>query len=133
LKWRCYCGGTIKKGVRDRVEELANFEKPHHPKWRGDYIHMLPLAEIISHALHTPQNSSVVIKRWNELLRLGNEIEIMLDIDLEKIRKATPPAIYTAIKAFREGKIRTLPGGGGRYGEIFIEELEEKEAMIKWK
>ncbi len=133
LKWRCYCGGIIKKGVKDRVEELADFENPRHPKWRGEYIHMLPLAEIISYALHAPQNSSLVIKRWNELLRLGNEIEIMLDIDLEKIKKVTPPAISSAIKAFREGKIKILPGGGGRYGEIIIEEMEEKEAMIKWK
>ncbi len=127
MKWKCYCGGVIKKGVRDRIEELATFEKPRHPRWRGKYIHMLPLAEIIAHALGMHQGSSLVIKRWNELLRIGNEIEIMLDIGLDEIKKATPPAIYNAIRAFREGKIKIIPGGGGRYGEIFIEEEVEND------
>ena len=113
------------------MEELATFEKPRHPEWRGKYIHMLPLAEIIAHALGVHQSSSFVTKRWNELLRIGNEIEIMLDIELDEIKKATPPAIYNAIKAFREGKIKILPGGGGRYGEIFIEEEVENDLWYR--
>jgi len=120
MKWRCYCGGIIKKGVRDRVNELATFDKPHHPEWRGKYIYMLPLVEIISHALQLPENSSLVIKRWNELLSIGNEIDILLNAELEEIKRVTPPAIYEAIKAFREGNIKIKAGGGGKYGEIII-------------
>jgi len=29
--WRCSCGGIIKKGVKDRVNELASYDTPHHP------------------------------------------------------------------------------------------------------
>lgn len=120
LGWKCYCGGIIKKGVKDRIEEIANFDKPHHPSWRGEYIHILPLIEIISHAIKLPPYSSIVLKRWNELLKLGNEINVLLDIDIEKIKKISPPAISNAIKSFRNGDIKIKAGGGGKYGEIRI-------------
>ena len=58
---------------------------------------------------------------WEELLFLGNEIKVLLDIDIDSIRKHTPEAIANAIAAFRENNIQILPGGGGKYGEIVIE------------
>ena len=122
LKWKCYCGGVIKKGVRDRVNELATFDAPHHPEWRGKYIYMLPLAEIISYALNMPIHSAIVKKRWNELTRKESEIDILLNVDINEIKKITPIAIANAIEAFREGKIKIKAGGGGKYGEILIEE-----------
>ena len=45
---RCPCGGRIKKGVDYRIYELSKWEKPHHPIHRPPYVHILPLAEIIS-------------------------------------------------------------------------------------
>lgn len=120
MKWRCYCGGTIKKGVRDRVNELADFDKPSHPIHRPPYIHLIPLGEIISKALHVNGFGGIAKKRWMELVKIGSEIEILLDMDIKKIKKATPPAIADAIKSFRDGNISILPGGGGRYGEIVI-------------
>ncbi|HIE41229.1 MAG TPA: phosphotransferase [Candidatus Aenigmarchaeota archaeon] len=48
LNWKCAtCGGVIKKGVRDRIEEIAdNKENPN----RARYIHIYPLTEIIATA-----------------------------------------------------------------------------------
>lgn len=120
LRWICYCGGKIKKGVRDRINELADFDKPVHPKNRPPYIHLLPLAEIIAEALKVSPNASIVKKRWEELTKLGNEIEVLIDVDIEKIRKNTPMAISKAIEAFRKGNIEIIPGGGGKYGEMVI-------------
>ena len=52
IKWRCsVCGGIIKKGVEDRINELADFEVPRHPAYRPPYLHLMPLAEIIQMAL----------------------------------------------------------------------------------
>ena len=31
---KCSCGGRIKKGVKGRIQELASFDKPHHPSHR---------------------------------------------------------------------------------------------------
>ncbi|MCD6511981.1 MAG: TIGR00375 family protein [Thermoplasmata archaeon] len=118
MRWKCHCGGRIKKGVADRVNELADYEKPSSPPWRGKYIHILPLVEIIQVAMKT--DYSTAVKKWNELTSIGNEIDILLNIEIEAIRKVAPPAIVEAIEAFREGKIKILPGGGGKYGEVLI-------------
>ena len=52
MNWRCYCNGLIKKGVKDRVDELATFKEAQHPSFRPSYIHLIPLIEIILEALH---------------------------------------------------------------------------------
>ncbi len=118
--WRCRCGGLIKKGVRDRVNEIADFDEPKHPPWRGEYIHILPLAEIVAVALGENENSSIVRKRWREMTKDNSEIEILLDVDMDIVRKISPPAIANAIEAFREGRIEIMAGGGGKYGEVVI-------------
>ena len=51
-KWKCsVCGGRIKKGVYDRVNELADLPQPVHPDHRPPYVHLMPLSEIIMMAL----------------------------------------------------------------------------------
>lgn len=120
MHWRCHCGGTIKKGVRDRIEELADHPRGFHPEGRPPYIYLIPLAEIIGHALGLQYHAGIVKRRWEELSRLGSEIEVLLDIDMSVIRKSAPPAVADAIEAFRSGTIRILPGGGGAYGEVIL-------------
>ena len=118
-RWRCpVCRGTIKKGVADRVNELAQSENPEHPPHRPPYIHILPLAEIISLecGIHT-LNSKKVMQRWNEIISgLGNEINILIDADTRDISKIDPK-IGKIIEKFRTGRIRYIAGGGGEYGK----------------
>jgi len=121
MNWRCHCNGIIKKGVKDRIDELASYANAIHPPHRPPYLHLIPLIEIIAEALGVDSRASIAARRWRELTKIGNEIEILLDVDIKKIKKATPPAISDAIEAFRHGRIKILPGGGGRYGEIVIE------------
>jgi uncharacterized protein (TIGR00375 family) len=119
-RWKCSCGKRIKKGVRDRIKEIATFKKPEHPDHRPPYIHLIPLSEIITKALgqHTPFTQSVT-KHWNELINaFGSEINVLLDVDLDEIAKVTIPVITTAIQTFREHKVIFIPGGGGKYGTI---------------
>lgn len=120
MHWRCYCGGTIKKGVRDRIDELADSPRGVHPEGRPPYVHLIPLAEIIGQALGLEYHAGIVKKRWEELSRLGSEIEVLLDINISLIRKSAPPAVADAIEAFRNGTIRIVPGGGGKYGEVIL-------------
>lgn len=121
MGWKCLCGGKVKKGVRDRIDEIADFKEEHHPEDRPPYMHIIPLAEIIAEALNSNPFSSTVKKRWSELLKIGNEISILIDIEIERIMKIAPPAVADAISAFREGRVKIIPGGGGKYGEIVIE------------
>jgi uncharacterized protein (TIGR00375 family) len=119
-KWKCSCGKRIKKGVRDRIGEIATYKTPHHPDHRPPYLHLIPLAEIIAKALgqHTPFTQSVT-KCWGELITaFGCEINVLIDADIQEIAKVTIPAITDAIQAFREHKVVIIPGGGGKYGTI---------------
>ncbi len=119
MGWKCKCGGKIKKGVKDRVDELADYMEPNHPEDRAKYIHIIPLIEIIASSLNISPYSRVAIKRWEELLEYGNEISLLLDMETSKLKRS-PQAIVDAIVAFREGKVKIIPGGGGKYGEVII-------------
>lgn len=128
-RWKCSCGKRIKKGVRDRIGEIATFKEPHHPDHRPPYIHLIPLSEIIAKAIgqHTPFTQGVT-RRWDELITaFGSEIAVLIDADLHEVAKVTTPVIVEAIQAFREHKVVIIPGGGGQYGRI---ELPSEETFV---
>ncbi|MCJ7445424.1 MAG: endonuclease Q family protein [Methanotrichaceae archaeon] len=128
---RCpLCNGLIKLGVRDRVDRLADYPMPVHPDHRPPYLHLIPLAEIISIALgvKSPYASSVQ-KSWSELVQGRTEIEILLKTDLSKLD--AEPKVLEAIEAFRLGRIVVIPGGGGKYGEISIPSFPSEKPLIK--
>jgi len=120
FNWKCTnCGKRIKKGVRDRVEQLATSQKPLRPAHRPPFIPLIPLAEIISRAIGKGVNTKSVNRIWESLTnRFGSEIEILVDIPLEELEGTAEDIVIRAIKAFRTGEVRFLPGGGGKYGEI---------------
>jgi len=129
-RWKCSCGKRIKKGVKDRINEIADYKEPIHPDHRPPYIHLIPLAEIITKAIGQ-QNpfTQTVNKRWDELINtFGNEINVLIDVDIDDIAKVTAPAITEAIQAFREKKVVIRPGGGGQYGVI---ELANKDSEVQ--
>ena len=132
--WRCSCGKRIKKGVKDRIEELATYEEPRHPVYRPKYLHLIPLAEIIMKAVgQSSPFTKTVFARWNELIReFGNEVAVLVDADIEDIGKVTEDRIKQTIQLFRENKIIIHPGGGGQYGQIELDsETEEAKSEIK--
>jgi uncharacterized protein (TIGR00375 family) len=123
LRWRCdKCGGWIKKGVWDRVNELATYPEPKHPPHRPPYLRIAPLAEVIALALgqqdpHVPEVQSM----WEKLVtRFGNEIAVLVDVSLEVLHEAAGAQITAVVKAFREGTLKVVSGGGGRYGHLKI-------------
>ena len=125
-KWKCSsCGKRIKKGVRDRVKELSSYEVPKHPDYRPPYLHLIPLSEIIAKAIGSGNNTKKVSEIWSKLIDLyGDEVKVLLEAPLNEIENNE---VSKAIGLFREGKIKLIPGGGGRYGEILLEENNSKE------
>lgn len=115
-KWKCPADKKrIKKGVRDRAEELSLGEETLRPP----YLHIIPLAEIIQRTLKT---CSVSTKKCTELYsavlnRFGDEISILTTVPVPEIIQFHEDLGF-AIDAFRKGKIRLDPGGGGRYGSF---------------
>jgi uncharacterized protein (TIGR00375 family) len=116
--WTCSCGGTIKKGVKERVNELAAYDKPNHPAHRPPYLHLIPLSEIIAIALGvTGTNTKGVQGIWNTLIeRYGNEVAVLVDADIKN--SGVDERVINAIIAFREGRVKVHPGGGGQYGRV---------------
>jgi len=115
--WSCSCGGTIKKGVKDRVNELAAYNEPRHPAHRPPYLHLIPLSEIIAMALGMGTNTKGVQGIWNALIeRYGSEVAVLVDSDIKN--SGVDKRVVDAIIALRCGKVKVHPGGGGQYGRI---------------
>ena len=117
VSWRCDCGGRIKKGVKDRAEELADVET--QPSHRPPYLHTIPLSEIIALSLgYSSSKNKTVQGAWEKLItRFGSEVNVLVDVDLDQI-DFVDARITGAIKAFRDGRVILHPGGGGKYGRI---------------
>ena len=126
--FKCSCGGRIKRGVKDNINQKADFSEPQHPDHRPEYVHLIPIAEIITKAIDQRNPfTKTVTKRFDELVdAFGSEINVLLEADINKISKVTAPSITQAIKAFRDKKVIIIPGGGGEYGKIKL----PKEGVI---
>lgn len=115
--WKCSCKGTIKKGVKDRVNELATYDEPKYPTHRPKYVHIIPLSEIIAKALGIGPNTKGVQTIWKALIdKYGTEISVLVDADINN--SGIDERVIRAINAFKEGKVKVCPGGGGQYGTV---------------
>lgn len=104
--------------MKDRVNELAAYDKPKHPAHRPPYLHLIPLSEIIAMALGVAgPNTKGVQGIWNTLVgRYGNEVDVLVDADIKN--SGVDERVINAIIAFREGRVKVHPGGGGQYGRV---------------
>ncbi|MDR2624247.1 MAG: TIGR00375 family protein [Methanobrevibacter sp.] len=130
-KMKCDCGGIIKKGVDFRISEIADWDKPHHPSHRPPYIHLMPLAEVIGMTYNKGVTTKTVQNIWKKLIReFNNEIDVLIKVPLSKIDEIDD-GVSIAIKAFRDKSIHIAPGGGGKYGEISLDDVSNKEIKFK--
>lgn len=121
-------GKPLTIGVMHRVEELADQpEGRKSPRWRP-YASLVPLPEIIADARGQGANSKGVEKVYFEMLhKLGNEMFILRDCPLERIKKAGGALIAEGVHRVREGKLHIEAGYDGVYGTIKIFSPEERE------
>ena len=107
--------------MKDRVNELATFDKPQHPAHRPPYLHLIPLSEIIAMALGKGNNTKGVQEIWNILIeRYGSEVAVLVDADI--MDSGVDERVVNAIIAFRGGRVKVHPGGGGQYGRVELSE-----------
>jgi uncharacterized protein (TIGR00375 family) len=115
--WKCSCKGTIKKGVKDRVNELATYDEPKYPAHRPKYVHIIPLSEIIAKAIGIGPNTKGVQTIWKALIdKYGTEVSVLIDTDINN--SGIDERVIRAINAFKNGKVKVCPGGGGQYGTV---------------
>lgn len=132
-KMKCGCGGTVKKGVDFRISEIADFKDPIHPDFRAEYVHLMPLAELISTVYGKGVTTKTVQNIWQKLVgAFGTEINVLISTPMDEIA-AIDSGVALAIDAFRNKTIEVIPGGGGKYGEILFNaepKKAEKEKIV---
>ncbi len=123
------CGRPLTLGVLNRAIKLSSTETRSplkssdgefvdplgkHPPFR----HLIPLQELIAHALGFGPNTKTVARAHLQLTAYcGNEIDALLSSTLEDIRTATnSDEIAMAILAARKGDVTVDPGYDGVYG-----------------
>ena len=127
------CRKTLTKGVEQRVEELADRPMGFRPERAVEYMHLLPLSEIISTLLEVSYPGvQKVWKAYNALVeRFGDEYTVLIDASREEMSKIVDPKIAEAVVRVREGKVKVLPGYDGVYGQLVIFEGEKEQMLEK--
>jgi len=123
------CKKFLTIGVMNRVEELADRPLGYHPSGAAPYRKIVELDKIIAQALGVKsRHSKKVQSEYNNLIKQsGNEFNILLNINLEKLAGITNAIIIKGIKRAREGDLIIKPGFDGEYGTIKIFKNKEKQ------
>ena len=128
---KCECGGRIKKGVDFRISEIADYSEPKHPDFRPEYVHLMPLAELISTVLDKGVTTKTVQAKWQKLIdAFSTEIDVLINVSLDEIAKIDSD-VSGVIESFRNNTIDVVPGGGGKYGRILFDDAVQKNKSTK--
>ncbi|MBU0472293.1 MAG: endonuclease Q family protein [Nanoarchaeota archaeon] len=126
------CKRKLTLGVAHRVEELADREEGYQRPDAKPFYELLPLTEVLSTMMNKTLSAKIVWKEYNKLLkRFGSEYNVLLDAPEEKINEEIHPKIAEAIINNRMGKLIVKPGYDGVYGELQIDEVDEKEVFAE--
>ncbi|MFH0926886.1 MAG: UvrD-helicase domain-containing protein [bacterium] len=124
------CGRKLTIGVLARVEELADREDGTIPNAARIFKSLVPLqtviAEVIERKSLTKPGNLIYTKLLN---KLGNELDILLDIPLDQIKKNAGELLAEAIRRLRNRELSVSPGFDGQYGEVRIFKEGERECF----
>ena len=119
------CGKSLTIGVMNRVSELADRSAGFVPENSIPFKRMIPLAEIIADTVGVGVASKAVNAEYRAIIpRLGTELEVLTEVNEDKLLRELPIKIAKAIINVRNGNVNILPGFDGEYGTIEI--LNEK-------
>ena len=129
------CHKRLTVGVLERVEELADRTENDtalQQTNRTPFKTVLPLSEILAKMLGKGLATQTVWREYYTILKAGkNEFDVLLQTPQEELEKVTKKKIADAIIANRCGKVKVTPGYDGTYGELVLEELQEKTVKEK--
>jgi uncharacterized protein (TIGR00375 family) len=111
------CGKQLTIGVDHRVEELADRELGFKPEGAKDFKRLIPLSEIISKLIGKAVATKAVWAEFYKLVKDGrSELDVLLNISFDDLKKLIDEKIAKAIIDNREGNIEVKPGYDGEYG-----------------
>ncbi|MDD5146765.1 MAG: endonuclease Q family protein [Candidatus Pacebacteria bacterium] len=124
------CKRPLTIGVLNRVDELADRPEGERPQGAIPFKNLIPLGELIAEALGVGVLSKAVKREYDSLVnKFGNEFAILLEIDIDDLKKQTLSEIAEAIFRMRQGKVKVEAGYDGEYGKIKIFSDEERQSL----
>lgn len=120
------CGKPLTIGVLSRVNDLSDRKNiTTLPKTAGKVFSLVPLQEIISEIKGVGPSSKSVTTEYEKLInQFGSELNILQNIPLEDLSKASP-LLKEAISRLRQGKVIKQAGFDGEYGSIKLFDKNE--------
>lgn len=118
LTWKCpYDKAAIKKGVRDRAQELSQ----GIPSNRPPYLHCIPLGEMIQKVQKccSTHTRSCLTTYSRFIATFGDEISVLTTVPVAELA-GVDGRVAQMIGALRSGDVVLIPGGGGKYGSFSI-------------
>jgi len=127
------CKKPLIIGVLNRVEELADRPCGYKPKNAIGFKKLVELDKIIAEAFNIKSRSSQAVQKEYSFLtaKFGSELDILLNLELDKHKSEIDARIITGIKRVRQGELIIKPGFDGQYGEVKIFSEEEKPGKQK--
>jgi len=122
------CGKKLTLGVMNRVDKLADHDDGRKPKNFVPFKSIVPLEEILSEVFDKGVKTKIVSETYEAMIdKLGSEFDILLDIDINKIKSEFGDMAAEAIKRVREGEMIVEPGYDGEFGTVKIFSKKEKD------
>ncbi len=115
------CKKPVTVGVMNRIIHLSDRDDiDTHPR-RHPFWSIIPLKELLSEITGTGANSVKVEKEYMQTIRkLGPELDILLEIPLEKLEAECSKVFAEAIRRMRNRQVIIKEGYDGEYGEIKV-------------
>jgi uncharacterized protein (TIGR00375 family) len=117
------CHRALTIGVDYRVSELADRKIGKQPKGKPGFKKLVGLNKIIAEALGVKSSQAKkVLLHYDKLISEleTSEIDILLDVPIEKIAAVTNEKIAEGVKRMRAGELTVMPGFDGQYGVVKI-------------
>jgi uncharacterized protein (TIGR00375 family) len=124
------CNRKVTRGVMHRVEDLADRPPGSRPPGARPYQSIIPLVEIMAEVMEVGVSSKQVAHGYLDLLdRVGNEYHILVEADLDRVRKAHTEVLAEAISRMRSGTVSISPGYDGEFGTVRVFESGERHRI----
>lgn len=119
---RCpVCKKPLTIGVLNRVAQLADRKAGVVPENAIPFKNLVPLDEIIADVKKLSKTSLTVEKEYRAILsRFGTELDILLKVPQEDLRRLINPKVAEGIARVRAGRVSLEPGYDGEYGKVSI-------------
>lgn len=123
------CGTSLTIGVFSRTEQLAERAENYVAKNVIPGKHFVVLEEIIAAGFGKGVSSKKVQDEYVRMTDQAKEIDILLELTEEQLKKITGEETVAAIMKMRSGKLEIVPGYDGKYGKVslFEETIKQKK------